>query len=50
MAEESSARAAQILKRRGFEEALALLGGIVAWQQHGFPVEGSEVGVEIEAD
>lgn len=35
--------------RRGYE-AFALLGGTSAWEQHGFPLEGSEVGTEIESE
>ena len=42
-AEQISARAALELKKQGFENAGALLGGLDAWTQAGLPVEGTHV-------
>jgi len=41
VAEASSAGAALILYRNGFTRVFALLGGLHAWQQAGYPVASS---------
>ncbi|HEX8189402.1 MAG TPA: rhodanese-like domain-containing protein [Pyrinomonadaceae bacterium] len=45
-AEQISARAVQELKKRGFENASALVGGWDAWVRAGLPVEGTNVSSE----
>ncbi len=30
-----------LLKQKGFDNAAALLGGLVAWKTAGYPVEGT---------
>jgi hypothetical protein len=42
-AEQISARAVQELKKQGFENAAALVGGLDAWTEAGLPVEGTNV-------
>ena len=42
-AEQISARAVQDLKRQGFENTAALVGGVDAWVEAGLPVEGTNV-------
>lgn len=47
-AEQSSARAVQVLKKQGFENTAALVGGWDAWVQASLPVEGTNVNFESE--
>ncbi len=42
-AEQISARAVQDLKKQGFENTAALVGGLDAWVEAGLPVEGANV-------
>ncbi|MET0650106.1 MAG: rhodanese-like domain-containing protein [Pyrinomonadaceae bacterium] len=42
-AEQISARAVQELKKQGFENTAALVGGMDAWVEAGLPVEGTNV-------
>jgi rhodanese-related sulfurtransferase len=42
MNEESSARAAQILKSHGFTHVTPILGGFRAWLEAGYPVEAGQ--------
>ena len=45
-AEQISARAVQELKKQGFENTAALVGGWDAWAKAGLPVEGTNVNFE----
>lgn len=47
-AEQISARAVQELKKQGFENTAALVGGWDAWVKAGLPVEGTNVNFEHE--
>lgn len=47
-AEQLSARAVQELKKQGFENTAALVGGWDAWAKAGLPVEGTNVNFELE--
>jgi rhodanese-related sulfurtransferase len=44
--EETSARVAWLLRRKGIERVRPLLGGIDAWRERNFPMDQSTVQVE----